>query len=347
MHIVLRRYLYRHKFVNNYNLKQLIPLSSQSYSTNKTIFPTYSSRTYSTFHNNCNNNNNMSEGKCIIMNDNKKSDGSIFSDTNNKSDAGIPFHKLCASSNQLLDINGNPAPLVVLIACGSYSPITNLHLRIFEQAKNYLMYENKSNPLDIIGGILSPVHDLYGKKSLIKDFHRVKMCELATQDSDWIGVSRWEIEQSKWSTTAETMTKYQSAINCAHIYDRPVRALLLCGADLLESTLVPNLWAPHNLELIFGTFGVAVIERIGLDLNKLIQTTPLLKRFESNIHIIPQTISNNISSTSVRQLIANNLSVKYLIPDPVANYIQENGLYGWNIELSKQRLQKCIDRPAL
>src|SRR6202012_1006397 len=107
-----------------------------------------------------------------------------------------------------------------------YSPITNMHLSMIEQAKNHLMYSN-SFPLDIIAGIISPVHDLYGKKSLIPSHHRIKMCELATEDSSWISVSSWEIQQHNWTRTAETLAKYQEIFNSSHYYDRPCTGIII------------------------------------------------------------------------------------------------------------------------
>lgn len=34
---------------------------------------------------------------------------------------------------------------VVLLACGSFNPITNMHLRLFELAKDYLNATGRSN----------------------------------------------------------------------------------------------------------------------------------------------------------------------------------------------------------
>ena len=58
------------------------------------------------------------------------------------------------------------------MACGSFSPPTMLHLRIFEDAKTAL---NASGKYTVIGGYLSPVHIDYGKKSLVENFHRVNL----------------------------------------------------------------------------------------------------------------------------------------------------------------------------
>ncbi|CAF0838849.1 unnamed protein product [Didymodactylos carnosus] len=252
----------------------------------------------------------------------------------------IPINKLTKST--LSDSNSQSYPLVVLVACGSYSPITHMHLRIFEQAKNYLMYESPNQKFDVVGALLSPVHDAYGKKSLIRDLHRINMCKLATEDSSWIAVSSWEISQAGWTTTAETLMKYQTVLNSAHLYTSDIRVMLLCGADVVESTKIPDLWRPDHIKLIFGTIGVVVIERIGLDLQVLIEQDPVLSLYKQNIHIVPQTIINNISATSVRNLLANNLSVKYLLPDKVIKYIEDNELYGYSKKVAEQRKQKYI-----
>ena len=83
-----------------------------------------------------------------------------------------------------------------------------------------------------------------------------------------------------------------------------------------------------QLELIFGTIGVAVIERVGLDMSALIASSPVLAKYASNISIIPQRIQNTISSSAVRTLIQSQQSIRFLTPDPVIDYIRTNQLYG-------------------
>jgi hypothetical protein len=57
-------------------------------------------------------------------------------------------------------------------------------LRLFEEARNYLMLRNAKEALsndyvmphlNIVGGFISPVHNAYGKKSLIEPHHRLNM----------------------------------------------------------------------------------------------------------------------------------------------------------------------------
>ena len=58
---------------------------------------------------------------------------------------------------------------VVLVACGSFSPVTYLHLRMFEMAKDYI---RQNTNFEIVGGYLSPVSDKYNKPGLLSAHHR-------------------------------------------------------------------------------------------------------------------------------------------------------------------------------
>ncbi|XP_006016212.1 nicotinamide/nicotinic acid mononucleotide adenylyltransferase 1 isoform X1 [Alligator sinensis] len=92
---------------------------------------------------------------------------------------------------------------IVLVACGSFNPITNMHLRLFELAKDYLQETGKYK---VIKGIISPVSDAYRKKGLISASHRVTMAKLATQSSDWVEVDDWESCQNEWSETLKVLS---------------------------------------------------------------------------------------------------------------------------------------------
>ena len=75
----------------------------------------------------------------------------------------FPDHKL----KRVMD-DASKTPLL-LIACGSFSPITYLHLRMFEMAADYARF--KTN-YEFVGGILSPVSDAYKKAGLASAKHR-------------------------------------------------------------------------------------------------------------------------------------------------------------------------------
>jgi nicotinamide mononucleotide adenylyltransferase len=87
---------------------------------------------------------------------------------------------------------------------------------------------------------------------------------------------------------------------------------------------IPTLWTESDLEHILGHFGVFVVERAGTDLNDALSN---LRKCEGNIHRIPQVVPNEISSTRIRNLLHQRMSVDYLIPKRVIGYIEENKLY--------------------
>jgi len=233
-------------------------------------------------------------------------------------DSKIPFpsHKIQKGTGK--------GPRVALLACGSYSPITYMHLRLFEQAKDY----GNAQGLNIVAGFLSPVTDAYKKKGLVAAHHRVKMSELATESSDWIAVDTWESSQPVYQTTIVVLDHLHFCLNKnLKQGEEPIQVKLLCGADLLESMNKPGVWAPEDIEEIVSRYGIVVLERQGSDVRNIVFENDVLWKYQQQIHIIHQMIANDISSTKVRQFLARNMSIKYLTPGSVIKYINDNQLY--------------------
>lgn len=67
-----------------------------------------------------------------------------------------------------------------------------------------------------------------------------------------------------------------------------------------------------------------IIERAGADMTQAIDS---LARWRHNIVLIHQLIQNDVSSTKVRLFLRRGLSVRYLLPGAVVDYIEANGLY--------------------
>ncbi|XP_018609071.1 nicotinamide/nicotinic acid mononucleotide adenylyltransferase 2 [Scleropages formosus] len=95
---------------------------------------------------------------------------------------------------------------VILLSCGSFNPITKGHIHMFEKAREYL---HKTGRFIVIGGIISPVHDSYGKPGLVSSKHRLAMCQLAVQSSEWIRVDPWECYQDTWQTTCSVLEHHR------------------------------------------------------------------------------------------------------------------------------------------
>ncbi|KAI1436207.1 nicotinamide mononucleotide adenylyl transferase [Xylaria sp. CBS 124048] len=222
---------------------------------------------------------------------------------------------------------------LVLVACGSFSPITFLHLRMFEMANDYARMNTN---FEVVGGYLSPVSDAYKKAGLAPSHHRVRMCELAAEEtSDWLMVDPWEAIQPDYSPTAAVLDHFEHEINGVlggvgiagdsnPENRRPVKIMLLAGADLISTMSTPGVWAEADLDHILGSFGAMIVERSGTDMDDALGN---LKAWEENIYVIQQMIQNDVSSTKIRLLLKRDLSITYLIPSPVIEYITENRLY--------------------
>lgn len=210
-----------------------------------------------------------------------------------------------------------------LIACGSFNPITVMHLRMFELAKHHL--RTKKNIL-VERGIISPTNDKYAlmKPSLSPAHHRLAMIDLALKDveSHWIMRDSWETEQDTWIRTLPALRHYET------VYGKNLR--LLCGADLIESFLVPNLWADEHIEEILRSYGIVVIPRPGANPWKLLYDSPKSHIFQRNldqIDIIEDHSPLNLSSTMVRDSVRDGRPIDHLVHPAVAKYITSKGLY--------------------
>ena len=100
--------------------------------------------------------------------------------------------------------------------------------------------------------------------------------------------------------------------------------MLLAGSDLIATMSEPGVWSAQDLDHILGRYGVLIIERAGADVDQAVDT---LARWRHNIHLIHQLVQNDVSSTKVRLFLRRGLSVRYLLPAPVVDYIEQHGLY--------------------
>ncbi|KAL8624099.1 hypothetical protein ACOMHN_036102 [Nucella lapillus] len=249
---------------------------------------------------------------------------------------------------------------VVLIACGSFNPVTNMHLRMFELGRDAL---HRTGRFHVISGIISPVSDGYQKKDLASARDRCSMIRQALRTSDWIRLDTWESEQPIWLETEKVLrhhrdllTSQHNAIihlpsgantrrrknttsssedavdNCCPRHsggdDQPPVVKLLCGADLLESFGAPGLWTDRDVERLVGNHGLVCVSRAGANPHRFIYESDVLSKYQENITIVTEWMVNEISATKIRRALRRGESVKYLLADSVIDYIREHQLYG-------------------
>lgn len=238
----------------------------------------------------------------------------------------FPTHRLRTQQDS------SKTPLV-LIVCGSFSPITIMHLRMCEMTSDWVrMVEDN---YEVVGIYLSPVSDAYKKANLAAARHRIRMCELAVEDtSNCVMVDPWEATQPRYVPTAQVLDHFREEINeklgGIALADsgarKAARVALLCGADLMHSMSTPGLWSPDDLDKILGgDGGLYVVERHGTDLE---EAKEALSRWTDKISVIPQGVPIDLSSTKVRLFLHKRMSIRYFVPNQVIDYIMENGLYG-------------------
>ncbi|XP_039314455.1 nicotinamide/nicotinic acid mononucleotide adenylyltransferase 1 isoform X4 [Solenopsis invicta] len=238
---------------------------------------------------------------------------------------------------------------VILMSCGSYNPPTNMHLRMFEIARDHL---HRLGTHVVVGGVISPVHDMYDKKELASATHRCAMLRLALQNSDWIKLSTWETRQNCWTKTRMSLQHHQNLLNSMlsdsndikhhlqiedtewipenvknSVDNTPIQIKLLCGADLLESFGVRGLWLEDDIDAIVGEHGLVVITREGSNPNRFIYDSDILSRHMNNICIVTEWIPNEVSSTRIRRALKRGESVRYLLQDSVIDYIYKHEIY--------------------
>jgi len=233
--------------------------------------------------------------------------------------------------------NPNKTPLV-LVSCGSFSPPTNLHLRMFEEAADYCQFETE---YEVVGGFFSPVGDAYKKAGLASAHHRINMTRIAVQDSSqWIGVDPWEPLHKEYLPTVKVLDHFDYELNevlggiQVDGEKRHIHVALLAGADLIQTMSTPGLWAREDLDRILGHYGAFILERSGTDIDDALVS---LQQWRDNIRVIPQLIQNDVSSTKIRLFRKRGKSIRYYIPDKVVDYIYEHGLY---LEDDKKQSEK-------
>jgi len=216
---------------------------------------------------------------------------------------------------------------LVLISCGSFSPATYLHLRMIELAIDYCKL---NTDYEVIGAYLSPVGSAYRKAGLAPAHHRVNMCQLAVQSSPNLTVDTWEALHKEYQPTALVLKHFEDELaKHAHVENKlgeklKVHVSLLSGADLVETMSAPGVWDPRDLDIILGHFGLFCVERAGTDIDAAMGP---LEKYRDKIHVIAPLIQNDVSSTKIRLFLKKSLSIRYLVPPEVIQYIEQHHLF--------------------
>ncbi|MDP1610165.1 MAG: nicotinate-nucleotide adenylyltransferase [Sulfuritalea sp.] len=161
---------------------------------------------------------------------------------------------------------------------------------------------------------------------------RLAMVRLALADTPGFSVDADEVLQAAGAEPSYTIDTLQRQRRL-HGPQRPL--VLLLGADAFA-----RLEAWHSWRELFGLAHIAVATRPGHELRVGAGTTPLDGEFAARRgvaadlasapagRIVPFAITAlEISASAIRQRLASGLSVRYLVPEAVLDYIDSHQLY--------------------
>lgn len=182
---------------------------------------------------------------------------------------------------------------------GSFNPIHVGHLIIANHLATH-------TDLDKVWMVVSPQNPLKPKKTLARDFDRLHLVRLGIGDNPRIEASNVEFNLPKPSYTVDTL---------AFLTEKhPDKTFaLIMGGDNIASL---HLW--KNYEQLLANFDIYVYQRPGTELG-LLATHPRVKVLEAPLL--------DISATYIRDCIRKGQSVRYLVPEPVFEYLKDNTLY--------------------
>ncbi len=182
---------------------------------------------------------------------------------------------------------------------GSFNPIHNGHLAI----ANYML---EFTDLEQIWFIVSPQNPFKNKKSLLADYHRLELVNLALGDSSSYKASNVEFNLPQPSRTIDTL---------AYLYDKypDKQFVLIMGADNLAGF---EKW--KNYREILKHYQIYVYPRPDVPA-AVLANHPSVKMINAPLM--------EISSSFIRKSIKEKKDVRFFLHEKVWNYIREMHFY--------------------
>ncbi|MCF8296080.1 MAG: nicotinate-nucleotide adenylyltransferase [Saprospiraceae bacterium] len=182
---------------------------------------------------------------------------------------------------------------------GSFNPIHIGHLAI----ANYIV---EFTDLDEIWFVVSPQNPLKSKQSLLADYHRLEIVNLAIEKYDFFKASDIEFNLPQPSYTIDTLT---------YIYEKyPNRDfVIIMGMDSLQNI---NKW--KNYEQIFNYYKILVYPRPNYNGGEFID--------HPKVEIVNAPLME-VSSSFIRKSIKEGKDISCFLPEKAYQYIKEMHFY--------------------
>lgn len=190
---------------------------------------------------------------------------------------------------------------------GTFNPIHNGHIKLAVEIMNRMRLSN----VILVPSWISP-HKISNENILPE--HRMKMCELACRQHEGLFACDIEIKKKGVSYTYLTLELLHEQFPHALLY-------FIVGADMFLSM---KTW--KNYKRIFKLASICTVPRSIHDMAQLQNFAKILqcdgaKTFIENVYC------SDISSTFIRQKLANKQDISGYVPKCVNEYILKKRLY--------------------
>ena len=191
---------------------------------------------------------------------------------------------------------------------GTFDPIHKGHLIVAEEVRARL---------DLAEILFVPAGQPWLKANtpIAAAAHRIQMVRLAIADKPYCKLSTMEIERAGPSYTVDTIAELQGQLGAGD------EIFFILGWENLAE--LPK-W--HEQSRLIKMCYLVAVPRPGYP-------APDLKSLESDIPGLSQRVTLldtpeiDISASTIRNRIAQGLSIAHLVPEPVERYIKEHWLY--------------------
>jgi nicotinic acid mononucleotide adenylyltransferase len=270
------------------------------------------------------------------------------------------------SSNNSINItNNNSVKIIpsVIVSTGTFSPVTRMHIRSFEIAKQSIeSYITRDAPLvryKVIAGYASPTHDSYCQRKLgpdkaIHSTHRISMMNLAIK----------EAQMDDWLSVCEHHTKLDHMIDIndeiLHIHEmihhqmsttttNKIQIFFLCGSDLARKL--------KDWDFPFEKYGLFIIQRNDARITReclpppASASSPTQSNRNRNPVILidhpPEyTHMRGFSSSLLRNLLENNKLIDGITFNSVQGYMIEFDILDARQHLMQQQFIQQLPENA-
>jgi nicotinate-nucleotide adenylyltransferase len=199
---------------------------------------------------------------------------------------------------------------------GSFNPIHHGHLMVASFIANH-------TDLQQIWLVVSPQNPHKTQSSLLNEYDRLHLAQLAIEDDTQIKVSDIEFKLPKPSYTIDTLTYLQEKYPQHQFY-------VIMGSDSFQ-----NLPKWKNFEALVKNYQFIVYRRPGFDITE---------KFGADITYLEAPMLE-LSATLIRNNCKDGITIRYLVPEDVRLEIERNNYFKEGVVKTTDGKDNLLGKP--